>query len=113
MSEVKSETDAVEAALSGGKVFFIREERYADYMAYLQGVFAVTDEAAAEKDPEKAKILLQAMVPSLFALEQRYNDAKLKRCVVGGDLAGLTVSESRELLNAIDKLSKPGIEEKN
>ena len=102
-----------EITLSSGKKFEICEEKYADHMAYLQDVFDVTDTVAAEKDPEKAKILLQAMVPSLFALEKRHNDAKLKRCVVGGDLDGITVSESHELLEAIDKLSRPEIAEKN
>lgn len=99
--------------LAGGKVFEITEEKYSDRMAYLEEIFAVTDDAAAEKDIEKAKVKLQTMNFALFAIENRYNDKKLKACVLGGDADSLTVSESKELLQAIDDFSKDGIAEKN
>lgn len=99
--------------LSTGKEFEICAEKYSDYMEFLENVFRITDDVAAEKDTAKAKIKMQIMETSLFSLEKRYQDGKLKKCVIKGDLDGLTILESRELLQAIDELSKPKIEEKN
>lgn len=99
--------------LSSGKEFEIQPEKYADYMAYLEEIFTASDEIKNEQDSDKAKVKLQALQINMFTLEKRYQKQKLEKCVVSGDFESISVGESKELLDAIDELSKPAIEEKN
>lgn len=99
--------------LSTGKEFEIVPEKYGDYMAYLEEIFVLSDDVKNEKDFGKAQIKLQMLTTSLFTIEKRYQQQKLQKCVVNCELSEISVLESNELLQAIDDLSKPKIEEKN